>query len=101
MEGTMLSMRIGIAGLTCAMVALGVTPSFDWGDDGHKIVATVAANILAVDNSTVLRKVNRLLATDRTGLTQKDIASEATWADRFRDSSQTARDLSAPWHFVD
>lgn len=92
---------IAIAGLICAITALGITPSFGWGNDGHKIVATVAAKILARDNPSVLRKVNRLLATDRSGLTKKDIASEATWADRFRDSTQTARDLSAQWHFVD
>ncbi|WP_407185167.1 S1/P1 nuclease [Bradyrhizobium centrosematis] len=70
-----------------------------WGDDGHKVVALVAQSFLEPD---VRKRVNALLAADTDTLTAHDIASAATWADKFRDSnSENSRDRTRQWHFVD
>jgi hypothetical protein len=46
--------------------------------------------------------VNAVLAGDTTHLTANTmIDSEATWADKFRDSSSAHRTQTAKWHFVD
>jgi hypothetical protein len=50
----------------------------------------------------VRRKVNALLAADMDPLTAHDIASEATWPDKLRDSNENgARQKTSQWHFVD
>jgi S1/P1 Nuclease len=60
-----------------------------WGDDGHKVVALVAQSFLDTD---VRKRVNALLAADTDSLTAHDIASAATWADKFRDANTGAPD---------
>ncbi len=91
-----------IVGLTGACLLMSIGPGFGWGNEGHEIVATIAANILKAESPATLEKVNALLGTDVTGLVpDKGIASEATWADRFRESSTEARNATANWHFVD
>ena len=42
-----------------------------------------------------------LLAADTDSLTGHDIASAATWADKYRESTQARRDLTHLWHYVD
>ena len=70
-----------------------------WGDDGHKVVALIAQSFLDTD---VRKRVNALLAADTDSLTAHDIASAATWADKFRDSNiGGARLKTRQWHFVD
>jgi len=70
-----------------------------WGDDGHKVVALIAQSFL---DSDALKRVNALLAADTDSLTAHDIASAATWADKFRDSNRNgARQKTSQWHFVD
>jgi hypothetical protein len=70
-----------------------------WGDDGHKVVALIAQSFLEPD---VRKRVNALLAADTDSLTAHDIASEATWADKFRDANTGgARQKTSQWHFVD
>jgi hypothetical protein len=70
-----------------------------WGDDGHKVVALIAQSFLETD---VRKRVNALLAADTDSLTAHDIASAATWADKFRDSNVGgARQKTSQWHFVD
>jgi|SRR5262252_814198 len=89
-------------GLTCASLLMSAGPGFGWGNEGHEIVAIVAANILKAESPATLETINALLAMDRTGLVpDKGIASEATWADRFRESSTEARDATEKWHFAD
>lgn len=81
---------------------LGTTQTLAWGNEGHEYIATLAAEILQADSPETLRKVEALLATDTDNdLTGDDIASEATWADAFRASSQHAKDVTEQWHFVD
>jgi hypothetical protein len=65
-----------------------------WGDDGHKVVALIAQHYLTPDTR---RTVDALLAQDTDPLTQHDIASEATWADKYRNHHRE----TSKWHFVD
>ena len=95
--------RNGVAGLVlAAMAACAPAPARAWGDEGHRIIALVAYRHLT---PPVREKVDQLLAVDTDPLTAPDIASRATWADRFRDSDRhTSRQryrLTREWHFVD
>jgi hypothetical protein len=86
---------------TFLTLSVSAGPSFGWGDEGHKIVATVAASVLKTEGSPTLQKLSAILAADGTHLTDDTgIASEATWADKYRESSEAAAELTADWHFV-
>lgn len=74
-----------------------------WGDEGHEIVGLIAEHFLEPGPKA---KVEALLATDTTGLvTPTDIAHEATWADKFRDSDRNSTKVhynqTNHWHYVD
>lgn len=74
-----------------------------WGDEGHEIVALIAQHYLT---PSVRAKVQTLLASDRSALVaDSSIATQATWADRYRDSdrdgSQQRYQRSRQWHYVD
>ncbi len=83
--------RIAAAALT---LVLSTGAALAWGDDGHKVVALIAEHYLT---PTAKRQVDALLAADTDPLTQHDIASEATWADKYRNKHRE----TASWHFVD
>jgi hypothetical protein len=87
--------------VAAALLTLGCTPSFGWGNDGHEIVALVAESILKKESPDALAQVRALLKKDKDDLTDRDIASRATWADAFRESSPEARNATRQWHFVD
>jgi hypothetical protein len=90
---------ITTAAMVIALGALTPQPALSWGDEGHEVVALVAQAFLDPD---VRSKVNGLLATDTDSLTGHDIASEATWADKFRDANiKGSREKTREWHFVD
>jgi hypothetical protein len=96
----MTCIRISILFGLCFSVA-----TFDvraWGDEGHKIVATIAYARLT---PAVKKKVDALLAADNDKLTAPDFVSRATWADKWRDSDRdTTRvrySATHNWHFVD
>jgi len=79
----------------CASIAwASPQPAAAWGDDGHKIVAMIAEHYLTPD---VHNTVIALLAQDTDPLTAHDMASEATWADKYRNQHRE----TASWHFVD
>ena len=97
--------------LTTGVVALGcmlslccvTTPAHAWGDEGHEVVALIAQHYL---DPAVAAKVNHILAGDSTNLTSStDMASEATWADKFRDSDRNTTKVhyneTQNWHYVD
>jgi hypothetical protein len=96
--------RNGVAGLVLAAVAAACVPApaLAWGNEGHRVIALVAYQHLT---PTVRAKVDQILAADADTLTAPDIASRATWADKFRDSDRhTSRQryrLTREWHFVD
>ncbi len=71
-----------------------------WGDDGHKVVALIAQHYLT---PAAKKQVDAMLAADTDPLTQHDMASEATWADKYRDSNHRKDhyDQTKRWHFVD
>ncbi|HEX5126355.1 MAG TPA: S1/P1 nuclease [Rhodocyclaceae bacterium] len=86
-----------------SLVTLVVSPPvFAWGDEGHEIVALIADHYL---EPPVHAKVVALLAKDQTKLTSQDMAHEATWADKFRDSDRSTTQIhyneTYHWHFVD
>jgi hypothetical protein len=56
-----------------------------WGDEGHEIIALVADRFLG---PAVREKIVAMIAADPDNLTARDIASEAAWADRYRDSDR-------------
>ncbi|TAL99989.1 MAG: S1/P1 Nuclease [Paraburkholderia sp.] len=81
--------------LACGALLLSIAPSaFAWGDGGHRIVAKIADHYLT---SSTRAAVNAMLANDSTGLTATDMASAASWADRYRNKHPE----TANWHFVD
>ena len=91
--------------LTCALQAVGLEaphPAFAWGVEGHEIIALIAERYL---DPAVRAKVAALLAADTDTLTDHDIASEATWADKYRDSDRNTTkaryEATWRWHFVD
>jgi hypothetical protein len=77
-------------------------PASAWGDEGHEIIGLIAEHYL---QPGVHARVLELLRHDDTALVERDMAHEATWADKFRDSDRDAgkrRYLGTrDWHFVD
>jgi nuclease S1 len=67
--------------------ALNAQPSFAWGEDGHKIIATLADAQLS---PAARKEVNRLLALEP----GQTLASISTWADKHRNPATSA------WHYV-
>jgi hypothetical protein len=71
------------------------------GDEGHQIIALIAAQYL---EPVPRAEVVAVLGANRDNLTAHDIASEATWADRYRDSDRdgtmTRYKQTRQWHFV-
>src|SRR4051794_18476600 len=89
--------------LLCAGVCAGfpMLPgvALAWGDEGHEVVALVAQHYL---DPAVRQKVEAMLAADDTDpAVPHDIAHEATWADKYRDSSRERYNATHQWHFVD
>jgi hypothetical protein len=77
-------------------------PVAAWGDEGHEVIGLIAEHYL---QPGVHARVLELLRQDDSGLAERDMAHEATWADKLRDSD---RDTSKrrylgtrDWHFVD
>lgn len=93
-----LNLTVAAASLLAALP----TPAFAWGDEGHKAIAAIADHFLT---PAVRQKVHAMLEADPDSLTAHDIASAATWADRYRDSDRgtTKQRYNAThlWHFVD
>jgi hypothetical protein len=72
----------------CLASAAYASPARAWGDEGHRIIALIAGSYLT---PAVRARVQELLATDDTGLVaDTSIASEAIWADRYRDSDRAS-----------
>jgi hypothetical protein len=72
-----------------------------WGDEGHEIVALIAQNYLA---PAVRARVTAMLSADPDPLTPHDIASEAVWADRYKDTDRNSTKVryngTFEWHFI-
>lgn len=91
-------------GVLCTLVLCGITPpAYSWGDEGHEVIGLIADHYL---EPAVRAKVTAILAGDTTHLTPStQIDSEATWADKFRDSDRNTTKVhysrTRNWHFVD
>jgi len=80
---------------------LGVSqPALPWGDDGHKTIALIAQQCLT---QSAKNQMAAMLAADPDPLTPHDIASEATWADKYRDMNNRTMhyEQTQSWHFSD
>jgi hypothetical protein len=85
--------------IASALIVTQPRPASAWGDEGHQVVALIAQSFLEPD---VRKQVDAMLAADTDPLTAHDIASAATWADKFRDANKNgARQKTSQWHFVD
>jgi hypothetical protein len=94
-------MRVVIPTLTAFLCVIGIPQKvFAWGDEGHMTVALIAQHYL---KPAVRTQITAMLAADTDPLTQHDFASEATWADKFRDSNNRRDhyEETERWHFVD
>ena len=82
---------------------LRASPVCAWGDEGHAVIAHIAMHYLT---PAVQARVQALLATDQSGLVpDTSVASEAAWADRYRDADRDTTRLhyeqTRRWHYVD
>jgi hypothetical protein len=91
--------------LACFLLAAVIAvphPAIAWGDKGHEIIALIAEHHL---DPRARGKVILLLAGDTDTLTEHDIASDATWADKYWDSDRymgkSRYQATRLWHFVD
>jgi len=74
--------------IRCFLLAVTVTaphPALAWSDEGHEIVALIAEHYL---DQAARTKVAMLLVLDTDTLTDHDLASEATWAGKYRESDR-------------
>jgi hypothetical protein len=100
-----MTMRIRAAVLSSAWLVLGSLsgrPAAAWGDEGHEIIGMIAEHYL---QPAVRTRVDALLRQDDSGLVERDMAHEADWADKYRDSDRDTSKrrylATRDWHFVD
>jgi len=94
-------MRTALAAIGLSLVIASPKPALAWGDDGHMAIALVAEKCLV---PSVKQRIMTMLASDTdSALTQHDFASEATWADKYRDEDNRRLhyEQTQNWHFVD
>jgi hypothetical protein len=87
----------------CAVILCSTGRSvWAWGDEGHEVIGIIAQYYL---KPAVRARVLELLRQDDTGLVERDIAHESTWADKYRDSDRDGDEHrylgTRNWHFVD
>jgi hypothetical protein len=77
-------------------------PALAWSDEGHEIVALIAEHYL---DQAARTTVAMLLVLDTDTLTDHDLASEATWAGKYRESDRDTTKIryqgTRRCHFVD
>lgn len=87
------------AALLCTTFA--TSQAMAWDGAGHKIVALVAEHYLTPQTKD---RVRSLLAGDNDKLTDHDLASASTWADKYADSDKATThqryDQTNEWHFA-
>ncbi len=88
---------------TVFLLCINAGLAYSWGDEGHEVIGLIADHYL---EPAVRTKVSAILAGDATHLTSTTrMDSEATWADKFRDSDRNTTKVhymgTRNWHFVD
>src|SRR5262249_22811029 len=96
-ETSLRSFRFSAASALFILTMLAPSSSWAWGDEGHKIVALIAARYLRENDPSALPRIEALLQRDADAMTPPDIASRATWADRYRETHSA----TGNWHFID
>ena len=93
-------MKAEVAMLGLSLLVGTSQQALSWGDDGHKAIALIAQQCLTPE---VKRKVTAMLSADTDPLTKHDVASEATWADKYRDQNNRKDhyEQTQNWHFTD
>jgi hypothetical protein len=93
---------LSLQGLCAALGCLSAHGALGWGDEGHEVIGLIADHYLTPMART---RVATLLKGDSSGLVARDIAHEATWADKYRDSDRDTSKAryrgTRDWHFVD
>jgi len=93
--------RTLLSGACVALLCLSSAAASAWGDEGHEVIGLIAEHYL---QPAARARVLELLRQDDTGLVERDLAHEATWADKFRDSDRDTSKLrylgTRDWHFV-
>jgi S1/P1 Nuclease len=89
--------------LLCTLLLWQPRSAQAWGEEGHAIVALIADHYL---QPSVRAQVNAILAGDHSGLTaDTSMASEASWADHYRDGDRDgSREhylRTRQWHYID
>lgn len=91
-----------LAGACAVLLCLTARQAWAWGDEGHEVIGLIAEHDLT---PAVRARVLELLRADDSGLVERDMAHESTWADKYRDSDRDGdkrRYLATrDWHFVD
>jgi hypothetical protein len=91
---------IRIIPAVAVILLCGSNSAFSWGDEGHKAIALLAQQCLPTEANN---KISAMLDADTDSLTAHDTASEATWADKYRDSNNRKDhyEQTKNWHFTD
>jgi nuclease S1 len=76
------------AGATFALTLLLVSNALGWGQEGHRVIATIAERHLT---ASARERVRQILGPE------ESLAVVSTWADEIRPS----RPETAPWHYID
>ncbi|TAM12459.1 MAG: S1/P1 Nuclease [Nevskiaceae bacterium] len=84
------------------LLALRPAPALAWGYEGHAVVALIAQHYL---QPAVHQRVDAILAMDDSTLVKHDMASEATWADKWRGAGGDLdaggrHHRTAKWHYI-
>jgi hypothetical protein len=90
---------IVLSATIAAGVGLHAPSALAWGEEGHRVIALIAEHYL---QPAAKQKVDAMLAADTDTLTKHDIASEALWAETYRnfDKAKTQAEYAdhETWH---
>jgi mono/diheme cytochrome c family protein len=93
--------RVTAAAIALCTIFTASKNAWAWNDEGHAIVALIAEHYLS---PAAKDKLQAMLRADSDPLTQHDIASAASWADKYQDSDKkTTRaryNATYEWHFA-
>lgn len=92
----MRSGALRIANVTFALLLCPVA-AWGWGDDGHKIVAVIAANNLTPAASSQVAEILGASAADKRAIAYAMEAASILPDTEFREEDKS----TAPWHFID
>ena len=86
--------------LSVLLLTIAPHRAFAWGDDGHKTIVLIAERFL---EPAIKAKITAMVEADTDNLTPHDLASAATWADKYRDGNNRRDhyEQTQNWHFVD